>query len=672
MKIRLKPVAAALLPLCLPLLAGNLHAQTRSDSDPDSSLASLPPVVVTATRFESAGQERPIAAQVITAEEIRNSAATTLGEVLDRIGGVHTRTNLLGIPDRPLDLRGFGASGDQNTLVLIDGQRISENELASARISSIPLDSIERIEILRGSGTVLYGGGATGGTINIITRSTIKAPLAGNLLARTGSHDLRDVRGGLRAGGETWGLRLNAQHYKTDNYRDNNAVEQDAGSGELRFGNTEGFIALGFNVDHQNARLPGARSEAQLKGDRRGTGTPLDYTKTDSRLLTLRGERRFGEITLALDISERNKKADMFNDTAWGSTHMKTDVDVTTVAPRLLWAKSFARIDNRLTVGFDWSRWSYDNDSAATGWMTPLDQEGKQRNHAIFLRNEAHFTGTGTRLSIGGRKERVRQTQSERLAGPNSSRETDHLSAYEIAVQQDLPAGFSAYGRIGQSFRVANIDENRCWFAPCAPALKPQRSHDREIGANWRGQRTDLRIGLFEMDISNEIHYNSLTFSNMNLEPTRHRGLELEGRTWLTDTLDLSARYTRTQARFRKGNYGGVDVSGNDVPLVPKDRLSLNIGWQFLPATRLGLSASYVGNQRYDNDQANRFRRMPNYTVVDLKLSHDLKDWRFAAGVNNLFDRKFYSYGIVNGAYTAFNAYPEDRRNAYVSAEYRF
>ena len=87
----LRPAAT----LLLPLLASTLSAQTSVD-----------PVFVTASRFETAAQERPIAAQVITAEEIRNSAANTLGEVLNRIGGVHTRMNLHGIPDSPLDLRG--------------------------------------------------------------------------------------------------------------------------------------------------------------------------------------------------------------------------------------------------------------------------------------------------------------------------------------------------------------------------------------------------------------------------------------------------------------------------------------------------------------------------------------------------------------------------------------
>jgi iron complex outermembrane receptor protein len=96
------------------------------------------------------------------------------------------------------------------------------------------------------------------------------------------------------------------------------------------------------------------------------------------------------------------------------------------------------------------------------------------------------------------------------------------------------------------------------------------------------------------------------------------------------------------------------------------------LGWQPIPATRLSANVNYVGKQRYDNDQVNRFRSMPEYTVTDIKLSHEIGQWRLAAGVNNLFDKAYYSYGIVNGAFTSFNAYPEDRRNGYVSAEFRW
>ncbi len=656
MRTHLKPLAA-LLPLAF---VSDLHAQQLLD-----------PVVVTSTRFESEQQKQPIAAQVITAEEIRESSATTVSEVLSKLGNVQTRISFTGVPDTPIDLRGFGMTGDQNTLVLVNGQRISEFENATARLSAIPLDSIERIEILRGSGAVLYGSGASGGTINIITRSSIAAPLSGNVSAQIGSHDSRDLRGGMQVGGENWGLRLNAQHYENDNYRKNNRVKQDAINGELRLGNQKDFIALGFNADNQKARLPGPRTEAELWSDRRGTNTPSDYLNSKNQMVFLRGEKNLGDVTLGLDIGHRDKQGDMYNQSTWGSSRMKTDVKTTTVSPRVLWKSKFGNVDNQLTAGIDWSEWSYHNDTAGTGWLSSLDEHGKQKNRAIYIRDEMRFP-TGTRLSLGARRESVEQNHRERLVPNPESSTKQYLNAHEIALQQELGRDFSAYGRMGRSFRIANIDENRCWFAPCPAPLKPQTSQDREVGVQWSGKRASMRAGLFQMNVDNEIHYNALTYSNMNLSPTRHRGLELEGRVFLGDSVDVAARYTRTQAKFREGVYGGVNVTGNEVPMVPKDRIGLNIGWQATDDTRATFNVIYTGKQRYDNDQANRFRRMPAYVVADLKVSHQMGPWRFAAGINNLFDKKYYSYGIVNGTYTSFSAYPEDRRNAYISAEYRF
>ncbi|HCY64345.1 MAG TPA: TonB-dependent receptor [Oxalobacteraceae bacterium] len=667
----LKPLAAA-----LPLLyASSLCAEP-----------SLAPVVVTATRFQSEAASHPIAAQVITAEDIRNSSATTVSEVLNKVGGVHTRISFTGVPDAPLDLRGFGMTGDQNTLVLLNGQRISENEGTPARLSAIPIDSIERIEILRGAGAVLYGGGATGGTINIITRSPVTQGVSGNVLALAGSYGLRDARGSVQVGSGTWGVRLNAQHYEKDGYRANNRAELDTVSGELRFGGQDEFISFNFSADDQKSRLPGIRTEAQLASNPRGATTPDDFMNSDSRIYSLRGEKRIGDVTLALDIGHREKDRRSFGSIAGvGTSLADTDVDVTTVSPRLLWKSRLAGVDNRLTVGVDWSDWSYTNRTVATGWLSSQNEVGNQENRAIYFRDEMLFA-TGTRLSLGARREIVEQDDADSITPRPRTSVKHRLLAHELSLQQELGAGYSAYGRVGKSFRVATIDENRCQFAPCAPGLlKPQRSSDREIGMQWSGKGTSLRAGLFDMDIKDEIHYNAYSGNNSNLSPTRRRGLALEGKLAIGKSVDLAAHYTRTQSRFRSGTFTGFDgdlgfapfnanVAGKDVPLVPKDRLGLNLGWQATAATRLAFNVTYVGSQRYDNDQANRFRRMPGYTVSDLKISHDIGAWRLAAGVNNLFDKTYYSYAVTNVSATPsrFNAYPEERRNGYVSAEYRF
>lgn len=642
----------------------SVHAQQGKSALDDST------VIITASRFRSSAIEQPIAVQIVTADEIRDSSATTVAEVLNKLGGVHTRINFVGVPDAPLDLRGFGMTGNENTLVLVNGQRISENEQAAARLSAIPINAIERIEILRGAGAVLYGGGATGGTINIITRSPVDARPAGSVSATTGSHRLRDLRGSAEAGGGGWGISVNAQHYETDNYRQNNRAKQDAASGELRFGDRDQFIALNVSGDNQKARLPGARTEPQLESAPREATTPNDYMNTRSQIFAVRGEKRVGELTLAMDVGRRDKTVRFFNDFGFGFTSQQdTDVKVDSVSPRLLWATRIAGLQNRLTVGLDWSDWSYANRSVSA--FGNRDEAGNQQNRAMYFRDELALTAT-TRVTIGTRREHVDQDQQENLTPIPKTTVSHNLSASELALQQDLGHGLAAYGRVGKSFRVGNIDDSRCFSLPCNPLLKPQRSNDRELGLQWRGKSASFRASLFEMDLDDEIHYNAITFTNMNLSPTRRSGLELEGKAALGDTVDISGRYARTTARFHSGLYGGVDVSGHEVPLVPKERIGLILGWQPIPATRLTVNVNHVGGQRYDNDQPNLFRSMPAYTVADLKLSHEFGLWRLAAGINNLFDKAYYSYGIVNGGFTSFNAYPEDRRNGYVSAEYRW
>lgn len=688
--LRARRVAAA-----LPVLSVAVNATLAQGIDQNA-------MVITASRFESSPQDNPIAAQIITEDEIRNSSATTLAEVLGKLGGVHTRINFTGIPDSTVDLRGFGMTGDQNTLILLNGQRLSENEGIAARLSSIPLNSIERIEILRGAGAVHYGGGATGGTINIITRAPIEDGLSGAGSVSIGSYNSQDLRARMQTKSAGWGLSLSGQKYKTDNYRYGNHAEMESLNGEIRHGDQQDFVAVRFGADDQKSNLPGVRKinlttgVNQFLSDPRGVTTPNDYLNSKTDFISIHGEKRLDDVVIALDVGRRNKNRHSFGtyENNSGSSLANTNTHITNVSPRLLWVAPVYGLKNSLTLGADWSSWSYDNNTAGTGSAQSLFENGKQKNQAFYFRDELHLTNK-TRVSLGVRDEKV--WQGNNYSGNDSwgttsaaDRSTEHhLSAHELAIQQSLGAGYSLYGRIGQSFRVANIDENRCdlYAFQCAAMLKPQKSRDQEIGAQWQGYGSSFRAGLFRMNITDEIHYNPVTSTNMNLSPTKHSGVELEGKLLLSKTLDVGGRYTRTKARFTDGIYSGyesndysyspfsMNLAGKDVPLVPKDRLSANLNWKILPATRVTFFVNYVGSQRYDNDQANQAHKMPEYVTADIKMSHLIGPWRLSAGINNLFDKAYYSYGVSNVSGTApvrYNVYPEARRNGYVSAEYRF
>ena len=136
----------------------------------------------------------------------------------------------------------------------------------------------------------------------------------------------------------------------------------------------------------------------------------------------------------------------------------------------------------------------------------------------------------------------------------------------------------------------------------------------------------------------------------------------------------MRAAYTLAFAEFTDGTLNGVALDGKDVPLVPRNKLSLGAVWHINGQTRLAADANYVSSQRMDNDETNSFdQKIPAYTLVDLKLMHQIGNWQLSAALNNLFDEDYYTYA-VHSSFNAdrFTAYPLPGRNGWVSVEYTF
>ena len=628
-------------------------------------------VVVTATRFEDAKRNLAVGVSVITADDIRASASSNLAEILAQYGLLHIRDNA-GTPNQQLDLRGFGVTGSENTLVLVDGVRLSENELVVPQLSAIPLESIERIEILRGSGAVLYGTGAAGGTINIITRGPKAGETRAHGVGRFGGWGTKEIRAGYSKSGEALGFALSFSDEDTKGYRSNNRFQQTNVSGALhaKSGEARGWLRFGYDEQHQG--LPGALTEAQIAQDPRQTNTPRDYGNRYGANVVLGGSVRAGRHEFSADIAYRDKKADafLFNNTFFVDTNAK----YWAFTPRAKFGfDAFGRA-HELIVGLDIDRWDYDTLSAASPAAAgaPFSLRlGEQSNDSIYGQLNL-WLGDATRLVLGAREQRNRDRLEERVF-PDLRRESNDLHAHEVALRHRFGAGWSAYGKLNRAFRVGTFDDNACFFPPCAvELLKPQTSDAVEAGAEFESRRLRSRAAVYHMKLENEIHFIPLTFTTVNLSPTERRGLELEGFWRARENLDLRAGFVAQQARFRSGVYGGVDVSGNDVPLVPEQLFTAGASWRITPATRFNAALRHVGPQRYDNDQANTFpRKMPRYTLIDLKLEHRHQRVHLAFEVRNLFDKDYYSYGIRNGAGTSFNAFPQPGRAAYVSLAYR-
>jgi iron complex outermembrane receptor protein len=664
------------------------------------------PVIVTATRFEDRYLDKPVNATVITGEDIKRSTAKTVPDLLAEQAGIVIH-DFFGnnAATTTVDLRGFGISGTQNTLILLDGRRLADNDLSGVQWSAIPLAAIERIEIVRGSGAVQYGDGATTGVINIITRSPARIGNLAVVQGRAGTYDT--LEGQLYANYFTGnvGLNLIGSGYRSDGYRDNNYNRQSNVQAELRFLTDRGDTSLKIGTDDQYIRLPGARQVEpgagvnQLETDRRGAATPLDYADRTGNRATLDWRREMGMGQFNLGLGYRDKTQKSYFDFGGFPDYRVADFDVWSVSPRMRFAQAVAGLPNTLVVGLDWYHWDYKlrlSNSEANIAQPFNTVNATQENAAIYLHNTTQLTPRTT-LVAGARGERYKIRASDLFdptapggafgsgAAPGSQEENQY--AYELALRYQTNGEWAVVGRVGRSYRFANVDEIYEFGGPPLFSrefqfLKPQTAFSYDIGLERRTRTGALRATLFVIDVEDEIHLDvfSTGIGNTNLPPSRRSGIELEARRELGSTLRLTGGYTCTVAEFREGVLPGssltqtdVVIAGKTVPLVPRHKLNAGVSWDFAPKTRLDVLASYVGSQYMDNDQGNTGVKIPAYTVADLKLTWEDHGWRLAAAVNNLFGEEYYNYA-VRSQFVAdrYNAYPLPTRNYTVTLEYAF
>ena len=618
-------------------------------------------VVVTASRVPAAIATLPANVTVVSAAQIANSPATTVQDVLSQLAGVHVFNSTGAASAAAVDLRGFGMTGISNTLILVDGVRQNNNDLSAPNLSAVALSNIERIEVVRGIGSVAYGSGATGGVINIITKSGVREGVSGSISMTSGSYDLRQLDADLHAGSSA-GVSVDAYAHtmKTDNYRQNNQERDDNGGLTLTYQHDGGNIKLFANTSSQGLHLPGsltadpANGKNPLATSPTASSSPHDFMETSSSTTGASFSQDVGPGTLYGDVSHRSKNT--YSDyVSYGDTDAR---QLSENNASLRYKLPFAQ--HSVTVGTDWLN-STANVQNSSSYSTTQRHQG-------WFADSLFKPWEGGALTLGARQQDVNDVINQ--PGSSIPALDATLHSWLLGLKQDLSATWSVYGHWGQSFRLANADE--ATYTGGA-VLLPQQSHDAEVGVEWKTAQASVKAALFRSDLNNEIAYNSFanngSGANANLAPTRHQGLELEGRWHVTPQWELNANLSWTEATFRAGS----GLAGNTIPMVPKWLANLGMNWQLDTATKAGVVVQYVSQQRLDNDQSNTFPyELASYTLVNAKLSHDFtKNITASLAINNVLGKRYASYASA-GSGTASYLYPAAGRNMQASLRYAF
>ncbi|MHB8623014.1 MAG: TonB-dependent receptor [Sulfuricaulis sp.] len=648
--------------------------------------------IVTATRLANDTTRLPASVTVITADDIRNSSAQTLPELLSLEAGVSMRS-LFGNHATldTVDIRGFGAASGQNTLILLDGRRLNDIDLSAVDFSAIPLANIARIEIIRGDGGVLYGDGAVGGTINIITKQPGHTGTSGNVNVTGASYKTRQLDAAVSHGDGPFAFNAFVDGIDSGGYRSNNTLKQDNLQTDMRWSQDQGEWYLKLGADNQDLRLPGARlvnpsaGIDQLNNDRRGTSTPNDYSNQYGNSLTT-GYSRFlsGDQELIVDGGYRRKNQKAFFDdyTSGGifANYIDTDLATWSLTPRLKTHYDLFDRPATITTGVDYYHSQYISDRSLnpTTAGTPIHRLGVNQTSLAIYAQDMSEIGVNSTLTAGARLQQVglqahddfnaNAPGAANASGSAPDRHsTDNQDMLDLGLRHRLDERWSIYGKLTRSVRFATVDEffqtDPNNFLQTFSPLKPQTAETVDLGTDYTHGDTRFSADIYRMNLRNEIHFNPLIFANVNLDPTSRDGLTLSAARQIAEKWRVTADYAYTRAMFREGAF-----SGNDVPLVSRDTGSLAFLWTPRDNLTLSAAARYTGKKRFDNDQTNNFQMIPAYTMVDLKLMGGEGLWTWQAAINNLLDKKAFDYGIRSvSSPNTYDAYPLPERNVSVS-----
>jgi len=634
----------------------------------------LEEVVVTGTRDVQEIRKIPANVTVITKEEIERSNARTVIDLTRSEVGVVARDFYGTGKTASVDIRGFGETGPLNTLVLVDGRRINEIDLSGVDWTQIPLDQIERIEVVRGAGSVLYGDNAVGGVINIITKKPEK-PFSGKVEGQVGSYHFNNESGSVSG---KWGPLsgvLSAGYNATEGYRENGFLRAKDVGGKLIY-ELNRDISLNFSgaFHEDDAGLPGGLTKADMNNlGRRATLTPDNEASTNDGYGAIGMKVKLWDWgRMETDLSYRHREVENFLDFPASFYTYQDERHLTTwgLTPKYILEKTLGNHFNKLTLGLDFYRSTsvVDSDSVFFGFPSSNRSEIRKRSTGLYLLDEFHILDNLI-FSPGYRHEWVSYDIFQRT--PRAKDKTiDREPAYSLSLDYLFGKRSSAFLSAKRSFRFPVSDELILVFPDFKvnPEINPQTGYHYEVGVRHSFiEQVEANLTLFWVDLHDEIFFNPTTFTNENYPKTQRQGLEVGVKARPLEWVSLWGNYGYIRARLRGGNF-----SGSDIPGVSRHKGAVGMDLSIWKGFQVSGRANFVGSRYLISDFANRVDKLDGYYTVDAKFSYLWKGVHAFVGVNNLFNRKYSEWAVTNATGTTQLFYPSTVRNYLCGVSYDF
>ncbi len=618
----------------------------------EKEVSTLDEIFISKDLIISKNLQTPYSTESYNRQDIQESGASSLSNFLNQKTTISVQPNY-GNPLAPkLDMNGFGTNGGENIQVIVDGVSINNIDSVPQQLSSISLDSIEEISILRGSGSVLYGNGATAGAIVITTNKGFLAQDIAKISTAYGSHATTQQSIALRKTVKSNGFELLGS-------LDADALHSQ-GSKQIKSDGTKNTIdntniSGSFGVKKQNSSAVFSISQNDSAVNYAGAMNITDFNKNpDANLTSGATEQTYRvqtkkmvlstllantKIEYTLNNQEKNSTFITYNSSADYSitTHkvdLKTDLNAIVL--------------------------QYGLDKTTSNIKSTYGDKSRDETAAYISAN--YDFNDQILVNAGFRKQFFEY--------PKNNEGNDDLNAYNLGVNFLINNVSSIYTNINHAFLVPNFDY---LFSGNSlnTNITAQESDSYTLGYKLQKAKLTASAEIFYIDLTNEIYYNNLTSQNTNLDNSHKQGTNLSLQ-HKYNQFTYGLGYNYVDAIIDKG-----DFAGKTLPAVPKHTVKLSAQYDFisswitaLPKQHLAINHKQTSESYMIDDFNNTSDTAPGYKSTDVSYQLSNKNLTLQIGIDNIFNNAngLYLYRSTGNKVYATNY----ERYYYVSADYQF
>ena len=689
----------------LPVLVGGMYGAAIAQP---ATEVRLPEITVQSTLGGTSLEQTPASVTVIDADQMRDrQLQVNLSESLSGVPGLQINNRQNYAQDLQLSVRGYGARstfGLRGVRLYVDGIPATMPDGQGA-LSHIDISSLERVEVLRGPYSALYGNSA-GGVISMYTETPTGRPTVegGYAVGSNGQKRLSAKATGQTAQGLSY--VLSASRYLTDGYRDHSAADRNVVNAKLSTAiGDDSRLTIVANSMESSAQDPQGLTWSQWQANPRQASSVAERFNTRKTLkqsqVGATYERRLSaehSVSLAAYAGHRSmEQYQSIPDTAQRAAgHAGGVIDMSRdyagVDARWTGRYSNAPVPVTVTAGLAIDSVKEDRQGYENFIGSQVGVKGALRRNedntvtsvdpyvqATWQLAPAWSLGTGLRYS------HVKFESDDRYiraGNPDDSGSVTHSQALPVvSLSYQLSPEKTVYASVGRGFETptfAELSYRTGSIGGLNLDLQPSASTQYEVGYRERltgAVKGGWSAAVFQSRTSDEIvsagSSNGRT-SYRNAGDTRRQGLELQADLRLAPQWKLQAAYTYLDASFRQAS--GNAAAGNMLPGLSKQHLTLGLDYDITSEWRVGVSAEHMG-KIYVNDTNSE--SAPAYTVAAASIGYRkvMGPWtlRAFARVDNLFDRKYVGSVIVNdGNNRYFEGAPGRQWMTGVSAAYQF